>query len=160
VANSETLRDFLDNTNGELSDLARRTLEHDYKVNGVYETLNQRDDADYVKFFEQSAPSSIQEYVGFTREYDLTRLEKGKPDTVFEVKTRHTAKGYRKAVKQLGYAHWINKGNIDTYYVSWRKDDSSRIVKPVWKRKDWNRTENKQQLYKSVYSADKYEIPS
>lgn len=107
---------------------------------------------------EQRSPSSIKEYVGYSREYDIARTNNGKLSDVFEVKTNHTPKGYKKAVKQLGYAHWINKGSVNTWYVSWR-DDDSRIVKPVWKHKDWERTNNKQQLYKPVYSSDKYEVP-
>lgn len=139
--------------------MARRTLEHDWKVNQTYEALQRSDsDGDYIKFMEQRAPSSIKEYVGYTREYDIARTLEGKLSDVFEVKTNHTAKGYKKAVNQLGYAHWINKGSINTWYVSWR-DDDSRIVKPVWKHKDWKRTENKQQLYKPVYSNEKYEVP-
>lgn len=142
-----------------MSDLARRTLEHDYKVNRTYESLQQSDnEGDYIKFMEQHAPSSIKEYVGYTREYDIARTNKGDLSDVFEIKTNHTPAGYKKAVKQLGYAHWINKGDVRTWYVSWR-DDDSRIVKPVWKHKDWERTDNKQQLYKSVYSKDKYEVP-
>jgi len=159
MADSRTLRNFLDNTNGELSQLARQTLEHDYRVNQTYEALQQSDQqAEYAKFMEQRAPESIKEYVGYTREYDIARIDSGDLTDVLEVKTNHTPKGYKKAVKQLGYAHWINKGDLRTWYVSWDKDNS-RIVKPVWKHKDWERTDNKQQLYKPVRSPDKYDIP-
>jgi hypothetical protein len=101
----------------------------------------------------------VKEYVGWEREYDIARLEKGNLTDVFELKTNHTPKGYKKAVKQLGYAHWINKGEVNTWYVSWRKNDEGRIVKPVWMRDDWSRTDNKQQLYKRVFSPAKYTVP-
>jgi hypothetical protein len=129
-------------------------------VNDTYEELTQRDtEANYVKFFRQRAPEAVKEYVGWEREYDIARLEKGELTDVFELKTNHTPKGYSKAVKQLGYAHWINKGGVNTWYVSWRKDEGGRIVKPVWMRDDWQRTDNKQQLYKRVFSPDKYSVP-
>jgi len=123
--------------NVELSELGENVVRHDLRVNEVAEEMSRRDSkGTYKLFVYQYCPKEYRGVVGTRREHDLLRTVNGRFDSVFEVKTRHHGYSWRKAKKQLAYAHIMNRGTIDTFYVSWRKSDNSRIVRPVWSKKD------------------------
>jgi len=144
------LEDIINDIEGKASGFALQVLRHDNKVLETVKEMSDRDDeGTYETFVEERIPRQYRSYIGhYTREYDIRRKDKkGLPTDVFEVKTNHTAKGYVKAVQQLSYAHLMHDGKIDTWYVSWSKDDGSRVVRPVWRQEHWEGHKPLSELY-------------
>lgn len=154
------LEDIIGRLDGKVSDLAIRAIRHDDKVLDTCRELERNDsEGVYECFVDDYVPKGLRGYIGhYTREYDIIKRDSdGAPRAVFEVKTRHTPRGYVKAVKQLSYAHLLNHG-VDTWYVSWRQDKhgGGRIVRPVWTKSDWDGMTSVEDMYSPKNNRDLY----
>lgn len=155
------LEDIINEVDGSISDLALRTLKHDKLVLETKKEMQNNDEGGvYKTFIDDYVPKRYRPYVGhYTREYDLLREDsEGNTTDIFEIKTNHTPKAYVKAVRQLSYAHLLHQGEVDTWYVSWRKDKhgGGRIVKPIWKKEDWDKTTSISDLYNPDYNGNRF----
>lgn len=155
-----TLEEDINGMKGVVSGLAQTVLRHDCKVHQTVNEMRRRDtEGVYETFKEEHVPKRYRPFVGhYTREYDAVRSsrETGEHTDIFEFKTHHNAKAYVKAVEQLSYAHALHKGKVDTWYVSWRESDESRVVVPVWTRDDYDANKTLEQIYKPSNNRSKY----